>query len=167
MIHRKRIVHKGRSDHGGGFLALPHKILESPSYRGLSAQAVKLLCDIGGQYRGKNNGDLCASWRVMQPRGWRSRDTLSRALRGLLNGHLIELTRQGGMNACSLYALTWLQIDDCKGKLDVPATSKASGLWKRVQMDEKQNANTVAVPARPGSRVNDALKAPTPTRQAC
>jgi hypothetical protein len=129
---RKRLTYKGRTEHGsGGFFGLPHAVMASPNFRGLSAHAVKLLCDIGGQYRGKNNGDLCATWRVMQRLGWRSRDTLSRALRELLGAGLIELTRQGGLNRCSLYALTWRSIDDCKGKLDVLPTIKPSGLWKR------------------------------------
>jgi len=130
---RKRLTYKGRAEQGsGGFFGLPHAVMASPSFRGLSAQAVKLLCDIGGQYRGKNNGDLCATWRVMQRLGWRSRDTLARALRELLGAGLIELTRQGGLNRCSLYALSWRSIDDCKGKLDVLPTIKPSGRWKRV-----------------------------------
>jgi hypothetical protein len=164
---RKRVSYKGRIDNGGGFLALPHRVMASPAFRGLSAHAVKLLCDIGGQYRGKNNGDLGVSWRVMQPLGWRSRDTLTRALRELRRAGLIELTRQGGMNFCSLYALTWHPIDDCKGKLDVPATCKPSALWKRTAVVEEKNASTVAVSARRGSRVDGTPESPLPTRDAC
>jgi hypothetical protein len=127
---RRRLPYKGRAD-SQGFLALPHAVLASLSYKRLSAHAVKLLCDIGGQFRGNNNGDLCATWSVMQRLGWRSRDTLSRALRELLESGLIELTRQGGKNRCNLYALTWRAIDECKGKLDVLPTCKPSGLWKQ------------------------------------
>lgn len=74
---RRKIV--GRSD-GGGFFALPNAVLESPNYRMLSAQAVKLLCDLGSQFKGANNGDLCATWSLMHARGWKSRDTLGHAL---------------------------------------------------------------------------------------
>ena len=49
----------------------------------------------------------------------------------LLETGMIELTRQGGLHCASLYAVTWLPIDECGGKLDVNATAVASGLWKQ------------------------------------
>lgn len=164
---RQRRKYKGRSD-GGGFFAIPHAVLHSPNYRALSAHAVKLLMDLGGQYRGANNGDLSAAWTVMHSLGWKSRDTLARALAVLLQFGMIEKTRQGGLNRCSLYALTWQAIDDCKGKLEVPATTVASGLWKepRPAMPQK-NASTVAVSNRHGRRVEAYRTTPPPTRQAC
>lgn len=149
----KRRKFTGRVE-SGGFFALPHAVMASPAFRGLSAPAVKMLCDLGGQYRGANNGDLSAAWRIMQPKGWRSRDTLSRAIRELRDAGLIEQTRQGGLHRCSLYALTWQAIDECGGKLDVPATRAPSGLWKASENPAKQNASTVAVSVRHGSRVN-------------
>src|SRR5690349_7962559 len=105
MSSRSRSKAKGRSE-TGSFFAFPHAVMESPAFRQLSAHAVKLLCNLGEQYRGKNNGDLCAAWKVMQPRGWKSRDTLARAISELLAAGLIEKTRQGGLHCCSLYALT-------------------------------------------------------------
>ncbi|MFT3792091.1 MAG: hypothetical protein QM741_13675 [Rudaea sp.] len=142
---RDRRKHKGRAD-GGGFFALPHAVMAAPSYRGLSAHAVKLLCDLGSQYRGNNNGDLATAWRIMRSLGWRSRDTLFRAQRELLESGLIEPTRQGGLHKCSLFALTWLPIDECDGKLDVRATRVASGTWKsRIAAAENTNANTATV----------------------
>ena len=89
MKPRNRRKHTGRAE-SGGFFALPHAVMASPAFRNLSAHGVKLLCDLGGQYRGANNGDLGAAWRVMNPLGWRSRDTLSRALRELIDAGLIE-----------------------------------------------------------------------------
>ena len=106
-------------------------MLDSVNYRSLSAKAIKLLFDLWRQYNGFNNGDLCVAWSVMEPKGWRSRDTLYRALKELLYYGFIEQTRQGGKNRCSLYALTCYQIDDCKGKLDVPATHRPSHRWKK------------------------------------
>ncbi len=133
----------GRAE-GGGYFRLPHAVMESPNYRALSAHARMLLNDLGLQFRGANNGDLSAAWKIMQPRGWRSRDTLGRALAELLHFGLIEKTRQGGLNHCSLYALTWQAIDECGGKLDVSATRVASGLWKNPQppMPKRQRKNT-------------------------
>lgn len=154
MKQRSRSKHKGRQE-SGPFLALPRAVLNSENYRALSAKAVKLLVDLGSQYSGSNNGDLSAAWRLMQPRGWRSRDTLTMALAELLQFGLIEKTRQGGKNCCSLYAVTWHAIDDCKGKLDVAPTRVASGLWRQPMASEKQNASPPSVSARHGRRVNE------------
>lgn len=154
MKPRSRRRHLGRAE-SGGYFALPHAVMASPAFRNLPAHAVKLLCDIGGQYRGANNGDLTATWTVMRSLGWRSRDTLDRALAALRAAGLIELTRQGGINRCSLFALTWRPIDECGGKLDVHATNVPSGLWKASATPEKQNASTAAVSDRHGSRVNE------------
>ena len=96
------------------------------NYRMLSVHAVKLLCDLGSQFKGGNNGDLCATWSLMQVRGWKLRDTLGEALAELLHYGKIEQTRQGVLHRCSLYALTWHVIDECKGKLDV--TPKVAGV---------------------------------------
>ena len=101
------------------FLSLPHNVLDHDSFRTLSPRATKLLIDIAAQYRGCNNGDLCAPLSVMRKRGWKSNDQLFKARKELLDRGLILTSRQGGRNKASLFALTWLQIDDCKGKLDI------------------------------------------------
>lgn len=139
---------------------MPHTVLASTNYCALSAHAVKLLNDMGFQYRGHNNGDQCAAWRIMHARGWKSRDTLARALAELLHYGMIEKTRQGGLNRCSLYALTWHAIDECGGKLDVPTTRVPSGLWKTSHPmmpkpeRKKQTASTAGVSSRHDRRVN-------------
>ena len=112
---------KGR---GGSppFFQLYHKLLDSPRYINLSHTAKSLLIDIARQYNGHNNGDLCVTLTVMEKRGWTSNSTMRRALNALLEAELILLTRQGSINKCSLYALSWLAIDECDGKLDVIST---------------------------------------------
>ena len=112
------------------FLSLPHNVLDHDSFRTLSPRATKLLIDIAAQYRGYNNGDLCAPLSVMKNRGWKSSDQLFKARKELLDRGLILTSRQGGLNKCSLFALTWFQIDDCKGKLDTPSTDVAPHNWK-------------------------------------
>lgn len=141
--HRRRATGRRES---GSFIAVPHAILESDAYRTLGAHAVKLLFDLASQFRGSNNGDLSAAWRIMQPRNWRSRETLSRALHELQAHGLIEKTRQA--------------IDACDGKLDAAPTYVASGRWRtwNVQAAE-QNASTPCVSARHAQRVNDAQQA--------
>ena len=53
----------------------------------------------------------------MRQRGWRSSSTLNRARQELVYYGFIELTRQGGLGCCSLYAITWEGIDHCNGKI--------------------------------------------------
>lgn len=119
----------------GRFLALPHNIINSETYRQLSPAAVKLLIDIGEQYNQRNNGDLCASYSVMQRKGWKSKHTLHRAKQELLDAGLIEQTREGGLNAGpNLYAVTWQPIDECLNrygnrKIDCRPTDRPSNLW--------------------------------------
>lgn len=112
------------------FLQLPRGVLNSPNYKKLSSAAVKLLVDIGEQYRGTNNGDLQCTFSLMKERGWKSSATLQRAKEELLHYGFISLTRQGGLGFCSLFAITWRPIDYCAGKLDAPETKRASGAFK-------------------------------------
>lgn len=115
------------------FLRLPNQVHESEQFGKLSGNAVKLLIHIAGQYRGKNNGDLSATWTQLESRGWKSRSTLHRSLKELVEAGFIELTRQGGLHTCSLYAITWEPINECSGKLDVLETTVASNRWKNAQ----------------------------------
>lgn len=121
---------KGRKE-TGTFLRVPSAVLMSPNFCSLSTKAKALLLDMGACFNGFNNGDLAATYAMMKARGWKSKDTLSRALKELLDAGMIELTRQGGLHGPSLYAFTWLPIEYCKGKLDVAATRVASGNWRR------------------------------------
>tara|TARA_B100000809_G_scaffold163972_1_gene161328 strand:+ start:523 stop:870 length:348 start_codon:yes stop_codon:yes gene_type:complete len=105
-------------------------MIHHENFRTLSTRATKLLIDIAAQYRGSNNGDLCAPFRLMKQRGWRSSDQLYKARDELLDRELIVVSRQGGRNRCTLYALTWLSVDDCDGKLDINASGVPSHNWK-------------------------------------
>lgn len=126
---RTREKFKARRN-SGWFFRMPVEVLDSPNYCGLSFKARALLFDMGAQYRGNNNGDLAAPWSWMEKRGWKSKDTLHRALVELLAAGMIVLTRQGGLHCPNLYAVTWLGIDECSGKLDVPANPVPCSLWK-------------------------------------
>lgn len=116
---------------GGGHVAIPFSVLNGAAYIGLNAHARMLLWDLAAQYRGDNNGDLCAAWKLMRPRGWKSEETLNNAKRELLEAGLIFETRKGARpNKCSLFALTWYALDDCSGKLDISAQSFPRGAYK-------------------------------------
>lgn len=109
---------------------MPHCLLESKVYVGLSAYAVKLLTDLLAQFKGFNNGDLCLAWSIMEKRGWKSRDTLDRARKELLDVELILVSRRGDRKRPNLYALTFFAIDECGGKLDIKPTEKPTSRWR-------------------------------------
>ena len=114
------MVERSSKKHGGKkhtFIMLRYDIIDSENFRNLSNKAIKLLIDLWRQYNGFNNGDFTAAWSIMEMRGWKSRDTLYRAIGELQYYEFIEKTRQGGKNRCSLYAVTCERINDCKGKV--------------------------------------------------
>jgi hypothetical protein len=115
----------------GGFAPLPYVVMRSHSFSALSAHAVKLLIDLLAQYKGDNNGDLCAAWSIMRDRGWKSKDTLNKALKELRGGDWLEVARQGGRNKATLYAVTFYNIDVCKGKLDILSTRSPRSIWRK------------------------------------
>jgi len=109
-----------------GFLYLNRPLLECQDFISLKGNSIKLLIDLGYQYNGYNNGDLCASLSIMRKRGWNSNQQLAKALKELLERNLIVQTKQGGLNlGPNLYAITWQPIDECNGKLDANPTTVA------------------------------------------
>lgn len=122
----------------GAFTPIPRICIESQSFARLSPYALKLFLDLMAQYKGFNNGDLSAAWRLMALRGWKSRDTLGKSLAELLEGGWIIKTRQGGLHKCSLFALSLFDIDECRDKSGrskfdphVKPTNSPPGGWYR------------------------------------
>lgn len=136
---------KGRSSKGRGFSMLIHDYFQSCQYAVLSSRAVKLLIDMYCQFRGANNGDLCATMSIMRKAGWTSCDQLRKALMELLEKGWIIVTRQGGRRRPTLYGVTFLPIDECGGKLDVKPTREALHLWKRPDLRHPPKINTTAI----------------------
>lgn len=159
--HRR---HKGRREQGR-FLALPSIIVDSPEWAALSAPEVKLLVDIFANFRGSNNGDLSCTWKLMEKRGWRSRDTLDKALRGLLEKGFLIQTRQGGRNLCNLYAITWHGVDECKGKLDITPSPVPLNLWRK--RESGKNLDTPGRSTKHARRANGEDRDAQLTRPAC
>ena len=150
MATDKRWRNKGRQQ-GPTFVRLPHFVLRSPQWVALSGTAIKLLLELAGQYNGRNNGDLSATYTDMKARGWASNDTLQRALRELEAGAWIVRTRQGGRHiGCNLYALSWEPVDSCDGKHQHPVSNKASHAWKnaigRPDSGQRKAGNRTARP---------------------
>ena len=156
----------------GGFAALPHCLLESQVYIGLSAHAIKLLNDLLAQFKGFNNGDLCLAWSIMEKRGWKSRDTLNKARQELLDVELILVARYGDRKRPHLYALTFFAIDECKGMLDIKSTEKPPSYWRlhnplpplKIKSTPPPGGLNVTDMTRPASDpINDDAEYDTPT----
>lgn len=118
---------KGRSSNSRYFL-LDHNLLDSPDFLKVSSSAKVALLALCRQYNGRNNGDL--SLTNSRAKDWKlvSKSTLSKALRELESANLIVRSRDPRKDRnnphgqCSLYALTWLKIDECNGKHDLAPT---------------------------------------------
>jgi hypothetical protein len=109
MANPKR---KGGTRDGSRFVALPHLLLESPAYLGLSYSARALLIDMALQYTGSNNGKLVICDKAMKPRGWGSNATKFKAKQELLDAGFLCETRKGQKpNKASWFALTWHTLD--------------------------------------------------------
>lgn len=107
----------------GAFVALPHTLLNHSDFISLKPRAVKLLIDLAMQFNGGNNGDLSMEFPKMKKRGWKSNDQLYKARKELIEKDWIIRTRLGGKHKVSLYAISWINIDDCNGKLDAGVTT--------------------------------------------
>lgn len=120
---RFRAKHKSRKE-SGSFLLLPHNVMRHPDFAEASCRATKLLCDIAVEYNGSNNGDLNAAMSRLRKRGWNSTSQLAKAKKELMERGLILETRLGGLGVGpTLYALSWLDLDDRGGKLEVSPVS--------------------------------------------
>lgn len=130
---------KGRKP-GGSFTALPHHVFRASGDRpapaaALSATARALLVDVCQQLNGRNNGNLSAAPKVLAPYGWTSRGTLDAALVELVAHGFLAPTRQGGRNRCSLFAVTWIGIDE--GPHDAKPDPVPSRLWEAGKADQR------------------------------
>lgn len=132
MAKKNRYKNATDKRDGGAFITLPLSVLNGAAYVGVSAHARMLLLDLVAQYRGDNNGDLCASYKsVMRLRGWKSENTLHKAKLELIEAGLIVETRKGSRpSKASLYAVTWYALDECGGKLEVTARGFPRGAYR-------------------------------------
>lgn len=113
---------------GDRYVALPHVVIDSPSFRELGHPARALLIDLARQYTGTNNGRIVACAKYLKPLGWRSNDTVTRALTQLKDAGLLVETRMGMRpNRAAWFALGWYQLDAVTGMDIDPRTYRTGG----------------------------------------
>ena len=131
---------------GGGFLPMRSDMLQSDALAKLSPHACKLLLDLCSGWRLGRNGAMAAAWVWAKARGWKSKETLFRAIAELEASGLIVRTRQGGMHMPNLFALGWLAIDSIPDmQLDHAPTSGPLDYWKPLQLGKNATPSTLGV----------------------
>jgi len=148
----------------GPYVGVPLAVLNSPAFLSLSSNAKRLLFDLMAGCRFLRNGDICAARSVMRKRGWTSNSSLARALKELLDTGLIEMTRQGGLHQPSLYALGWIAIDECDGKLDVPRSVVPPNRWKTFVTNPQNNPPLTKGLIAPDARLQQPSNRASPRR---
>ena len=92
---------------------LKRRVLESPAWRALTIHARRfldlLMLDLLA-HGGTNNGELIATYDQAVKYGI-SRKSVHPAIVEVVNAGLVLITRQGGKNLPTCYALAWLPID--------------------------------------------------------
>lgn len=142
MARGKRFRSSSRD--GTGFIALPDVVVDSAAYQALPHPARSLLVEIARQYRGDNNGGLVASSIYLEPRGWKSRDVITRARNALIDAGLLFETRKGGFpNKEAWYAVTWYSLD----RLDGFDVGVAAGFRRGAYLDLPTVKNASLVPS--------------------
>ena len=100
----------------GGFAGIPRYVIETDAYKSLKYSSQSLLLLMSFQYKGKNNGDISAAYSMYKDY-IKSSQTLCNARDELECKGFIAVNAYGGMSyggfkLPTLYALTWLPVDD-------------------------------------------------------
>jgi len=100
-----------RGERADTFVPFLHTMLTHQAFLNLSPVAHKTLNYLASQCKRYNNGDLDICEKNARKRGLQmSAASLRRGAKELLEVGFVELTRQGGRNRNSLYALSWYDI---------------------------------------------------------
>jgi hypothetical protein len=148
----------GTKRDGTRHLALPHVVIKSPAYRSINHTARSLLIDIALQYDGYNNGKLVACEKYLRPMGWTSNDTITRALRQLVETELLIETRKGRRpNKAAWFALGWCQLDIGDG-LDINPSKFRTGGYQTASLAPSDGVVKTSIAPSRGLKV----RSPTP-----
>jgi hypothetical protein len=105
-------------DGSNNFTRIPRYVIECAAFKSLGGNSVKLLLVLANQYKGNNNGDLSITYSLNKGY-FRSSQTMYAARDELEQKGFIATNAYGGMShggykLPSLYAITWLPVDDFK-----------------------------------------------------
>ena len=98
------------------FASIPRYVIDTKAFKSLRGNSVKLLLLLASQYKGNNNGDLIITYSFYKSH-FKSSQTMYAARDQLEKKGFIATNAYGGMSyggykTPSLYALTWLPVDD-------------------------------------------------------
>ena len=98
------------------FASVPRYVIDTPAFKSLRGNSVKLLVLLASQYKGNNNGDLIITHSKYKC-DFKSSQTMYAARDELEQKGFIATNAYGGMSfggfkVPSLYALTWLPVND-------------------------------------------------------
>ena len=98
------------------FASVPRYVIDNKAFKSLRGSSVKLLLLLASQYKGNNNGDLIITHSFYKDH-FKSSQTMYAARDELEQKGFIATNAYGGMSfggfkVPSLYALTWLPVDD-------------------------------------------------------
>lgn len=114
--NKKKMLPNGRSATTNDlFFRLPKELYKCSGYLGLNKTQRALLFDLCSQYNLRNNGDLSLAPRFMKPLGWDDK-VVARNKQALIDSKLVRVAGHKVLNNYKwmyLYALSWLEIDDC------------------------------------------------------
>ena len=101
------------------FVGINRSVADSAAFKSLPPLARALYVDLRRQFKGFNNGDICAADGILRVYGW-SHSTIHKLLPQLIKHGLLIKTRQGGIASMSkipsLYAFTDEQINEFPAK---------------------------------------------------
>lgn len=100
----------------GGYITIDRYVIRCDAFKLLSSSSIKLLVLMCHDYNGKNNGDISVPFSKYKG-SFRSSQTLFNARDELERLGFIAVNAYGGMSyggtkLPTLYALTWLPVDD-------------------------------------------------------
>ncbi len=147
---------------GGGFIALPWSVMDSPAFAALSHPARSLLLELARQFVRDNNGRLLASAAYLAKRGWTSNDTITRAKRELLEAGFIHETVKGQRpNRAAWYALTWYALDRHPGYDTGALETFERGAYRFKNASLTPSGGVERTPIAPSGGVRKASVAPS------
>ena len=93
---RSYINAKGRSRYDDSqFLMVTHKMLQSPQFRSLNGNDVRVLLEICSRHNGYNNGRIGVGFEDLATTLMMSKSTVQRSLINLQNSKFLKLRKKG------------------------------------------------------------------------